>query len=396
MKKVYRAIALSPIHVGSGEEITPVEYVVDDAFHRIDMDSLFEDPEFDRERFLKGLEGTFYLGTEFSEVAKRHRMYTIDLSDTTKKLFMERKPKVREFIRSCGRAYIPGSSLKGAIRTAILWYVLRNDPYLCKDAERLLKGAIDRGVSKKDIGKIVEKKVFGEDAKKDLLKCLHVVDTDRFSDDSMAVETVRILSTAGGRFRWEFDIPVEALKPGSEFIVEMKIDEKFLTPHAKRELGFDGKEGFIENMKNICGDFARGIADFEIEFFRKLDGRELEDIISFYRNLKAEEGFLLRISWGSGWHGMTIAWDQEVVDSDLLDEIRLRYGMGKIIHRKCGGEVVQDRRERGKFFCKRCKRGGLSKEEVEVVKPFPKTRRIVFRERKPKYPMGWLKLEEIR
>ena len=41
--------ALTPLHIGSGGMITPMEYVVDDDFYRVDMDKLFQDPEFDSE-----------------------------------------------------------------------------------------------------------------------------------------------------------------------------------------------------------------------------------------------------------------------------------------------------------------------------------------------------------
>jgi hypothetical protein len=35
----------------------------------------------------------------------------------------------------------------------------------------------------------------------------------------------------------------------------------------------------------------------------------------------------------------------------------------------------------------------LSEEDTEMVEPFPKTRKIVFEDGKPKYPLGWVKIK---
>ena len=47
MRNRWRLEVLSPVHVGSGYRISPIEYVLDEKFYRIDMDSLFEDTDFE-------------------------------------------------------------------------------------------------------------------------------------------------------------------------------------------------------------------------------------------------------------------------------------------------------------------------------------------------------------
>jgi len=39
----YEIEVISPVHIGSGGTISPIEYVVENNFYRVDMDRLFED-----------------------------------------------------------------------------------------------------------------------------------------------------------------------------------------------------------------------------------------------------------------------------------------------------------------------------------------------------------------
>ena len=87
-----------------------------------------------------------------------------------------------------------------------------------------------------------------------------------------------------------------------------EIDEKFLTPHAKRELGFDGKEGLIENIESICGEFAREMADFEIDFLGRLDGIA-----------RLATGLLILTDWKSG---SLLLWDEHSGHRALVSGLR--------------------------------------------------------------------------
>jgi len=52
----YELEVLSPLHVGSGDLITPLEYVVvDDKFYRVDMSAVFRDEEFNVEAFMEAV-----------------------------------------------------------------------------------------------------------------------------------------------------------------------------------------------------------------------------------------------------------------------------------------------------------------------------------------------------
>lgn len=365
----YKIEILSPVHIGSGEEISPMEYVIDEKFHRIDMEALFRDNDFNADDFIENSKfGSFYLGEFYADTGKRHILYTESISKDAKDYIINKKASIREFINTSGRVYIPGSSIKGAIRTAIMWYALKNDNELFYEMEDYLNEIINKKIkrSRKFAGKEIEKKIFGNDAKHDLMKALFISDSEIISQSYLGVEDIRILTTRMYGYGWKnFHTVLEALKPGTRLDIEIKIDE-FLEKNYEK-LGWNKKmTEYLRNFKQICNEYAKDLIDYELSFFKiyNNDGR-LDPIIDFYNNLYNQigDGMTLRISWGAGWHGMTVG---RLIEEDVLERLRHAYRLGK------------------------------RRNEPYYVKPFPKTRKIIFENGKPKYPMGWIKLEGIK
>lgn len=121
---------LTPIHIGNGEEMPPYSYVVEeDKYYAIDLVLLIESLEKERQdKLLEAMEkGPIQL-----------RQFIFNLKDIKGKIFRGRvSPKfesdylsnidqeenqllVQEYIKTVDQPYIPGSSLKGALRTAYL------------------------------------------------------------------------------------------------------------------------------------------------------------------------------------------------------------------------------------------------------------------------------------
>ena len=204
MRMRYEIEVISPVHIGSGGTISPIEYVVEDNFYRADMDRLFEDERFDTEGFIEDAKaGAFYLGRFAPGVAKEHVRYALDISESARTNLQQligrlsRSSEVREHIKTKEEAYIPGSSVKGAIRTAILWWVLKNDADRFDRAKKHLNSLVrSRGrVDKKRVDDEIEKLVFGADPTEDILKALQVSDTSAVSVKELRIEEVRTLTT---------------------------------------------------------------------------------------------------------------------------------------------------------------------------------------------------------
>lgn len=361
----YEIEVISPIHIGSGGTISPIEYAIEDKFYRADMDRIFEDERFDTDKFIEGAKGgALYLGRFSPELAKEHVRYALDISQSTKTSIQEligsRSSEVREYIKTKDEAYIPGSSIKGAIRTAILWWVLKNDPDKFNMAKNHLeKLVMSREVDKKRVDDGIEKEVFGREPTHDLLKALQVSDTNAVTVEKLKIEEVQTLTTTPRGHNWKgFYTYVEALKPETRLNLEMKFDEFLLEGDAARALAFESKQNLVREIPKICNEFADDFIEDEIRFYKRCNTpRELDKVLEFYERVierKEEKSFLLHLAWGSGWHGMTVG---RLLEPYLLRE-RRKFGLGK-----------------------------------PGVPEFPKTRRLVFENEKPAYPLGWVKLK---
>lgn len=116
---------LTPIHIGSGKQISPLEYFIhEDKFICLDMDSLFEDPAFKlkQEDFFQCSKNQRHINKILPlNLLLRHSMYAIDLSPEAK---MANPIEVKSFIKSAGRVFIPGSALKGSILSGVMENIL--------------------------------------------------------------------------------------------------------------------------------------------------------------------------------------------------------------------------------------------------------------------------------
>ena len=363
----YEIEVISPLHIGNGGTISPIEYVVGDKFYRVDMDRLFEDERFDTEGFIEDTKaGSLYLGRFAHELAKEHVRYALDISQSTRtnlqELIDSQSSEVREHIKTKDDVYIPGSSLKGAIRTVILWWVLKNNPDKFNRAKRHLENLVRSGerVNKKRVADRIEKEVFGRDPTHDILKALQVSDTNAVAAESLKVEEVRTLTTTPRGHNWKrFYTYAETMKTGTKLDLELKIDEFLLEGDVARELDFENKQELVREIPRICNEFAEDFIKNEIMFFTQYNmPRELGKVLEFYEKVReglGETSFLLHLAWGSGWHGMTVG---RLLNPHLLSDLRWKFRLGK-----------------------------------PRVPEFPKTRRIVFEDRQPKYPLGWIKLD---
>jgi len=190
---------LSPVHIGSGQQIDPLEYLVKDTiFYRLDT-----------ARFLSTL--TANLKAKFNEALKSSnpvtmREFIVDNLDTKKyslfsaatgpdfeKAYKDNVDSINnqllvELFPRCGtqlRAYLPGSSIKGAIRTAVVSQLAKPgiSPAVYTD---------DRGQHPYKSGTRLEKYILRcKDAKQDPFKMLRIADAF-LPDDATFIDLAQI------------------------------------------------------------------------------------------------------------------------------------------------------------------------------------------------------------
>ncbi|HEK86295.1 MAG TPA: type III-A CRISPR-associated RAMP protein Csm5 [Candidatus Aminicenantes bacterium] len=133
---------ITPVHIGSGEEISPIEYFIDKEkgyFNVLNMDRLFSDKAFEkyREKFIKEASITRYIGKIIpdQDLLRKHLKYSIPISLEARQ---SNPIEVKSFIKSAGRPFIPGSSIKGAMISALVYYALRESYKNSADKSHLL------------------------------------------------------------------------------------------------------------------------------------------------------------------------------------------------------------------------------------------------------------------
>ncbi len=149
---------LTPVHIGTGETIDPLEYIVQNGkLIRFNPSAVIADlPAAERER----LEGILERG-ELQSLQNffrnhvdpaRHAVAVIDAGPGVVERFQRNigRPtsqlKVRPMIRNLhtGRPFIPGSSIKGAIRTAVLSWLVNQEPLKSHLEQELKRTRSDR------------------------------------------------------------------------------------------------------------------------------------------------------------------------------------------------------------------------------------------------------------
>jgi CRISPR-associated protein Csm5 len=109
---------LSPIHIGNGRYYTSMEHLVrEGTLTRFDLPLLYKDlDEEQREEFLIKLEGFDFKPSQYFKTGgccQSGRMYEAEIAKG------HTPQEVLECVKSCQCPYIPGSSIKGFLRTAV-------------------------------------------------------------------------------------------------------------------------------------------------------------------------------------------------------------------------------------------------------------------------------------
>ncbi len=240
--------------------------------------------------------------------------------------------EIKRHIHSMDRPYIPGSSIKGSIRTAILWNKVREKKELLNYAINLIEQAVKKyknNIPKrilKTLDDRLENKVFrgnSKSATRDFMKGLIVRDSGFFS---AAVYEIQVLGT-------DLRIAAECIKPGQEAEIDIK---------------FKGVDE--ELVRKSCKEFYTTIAEVELEYEYPKQTKE------FFRRVKKKD-LLLRVGYGSGWYSTTIG--TLLREHPKFEYLRKKLGLGK--------NPINNR----------------------VSSRFPATRKITA----DFYPLGWIEID---
>ncbi|MXY26658.1 type III-A CRISPR-associated RAMP protein Csm5 [Candidatus Poribacteria bacterium] len=189
MKQTYQLQVITPVHIGSGETLNQIDgCYANGRWYHIDLDKVLAHPSTDLNRLTsemadRNFRWQRYLQQHTADLSKLSA-YTLSCPQSPEEV------EIREAIKSVGnRPYIPGSTLKGAIRTALLGEILSENDQIYDKSLRQLETLIEReprGYPRREQpGRQVESLAFGKDPNHDLLRALQVSDTEPLHSDAL-------------------------------------------------------------------------------------------------------------------------------------------------------------------------------------------------------------------
>lgn len=310
----FQVEVLTPLHIGSGEEVDPYEYVIKDGrLYKINLSELLyqlspaEQEEFDKistdivqlRQFIRN-RADFDKFSEFSVNVSK----TVESAYETKFKDMYNQLIVAPFIREFSSTFIPGSSLKGAIRTAVIFELFHG-----KADERMQPDIFEAELLKSQRGFYDERTqrfvTRGLDGGKDPFRAIKITDA-KLPEGATQIEKVETFSKKTNEIE---SLNIQLFKEITyssfqnnpvTFTAELRIDDQLINRSREIKLKSIDKSFIVK----ACNNFARQIITHELEYF------ENHPTAKIYSQLKEESldenTFLLRIGWGSGFDSMTV------------------------------------------------------------------------------------------
>lgn len=353
----------SPVHIGVGtHQLTPLEAVL----HRGHVYKVSDQrlaAALQARRLLDdfvlrvGRDGAqFALGAYLQQKGLLEQEFLNSVSEFRTRAPLDRSSPTtfRPCVRGAlGRAYLPGSAIKGALRT--LWLRERTKPE--PDRQRLEEAVIQqidqrakpKWFASQLVGPWTQGRFGGvwtsaSGIHREWFRALKVADVEY--DGETQIYPVRILSLRRGdeEFYTKDEVLLECIPPGTVMRCRLSLDVALLRY-------FQGSPPFasLREMLAMAHESAQSVLDYEHGFFHGLSGAE--DLYDFYQRTDGN----LRLGQGSGLHSTTLL-------LNLSEETRMRLR----------DQVLRARRESG-FF--------------------PKSRRVVMEKERPSAPLGWIRWE---
>ena len=236
--------------------------------------------------------------------------------------YLSRTPQqIKEFIRDgLDRPYIPGSSIKGAMRTA----VLSNIAATMNEAEFLQVTRNNGNIT----AKAFEAKVFGKDPNHDVFRYLLVGDAFATGYRTAVVNMVNINErTERGFLDTSKQMATEVLLCGTEVDFSLVLKQPELRPADMPAM--PKALSSIDALLNVINNHTRTLLADEIDIWesKNVDSQSEEKVNSYIEQLKdllntANEckgtlSAVMRIGHGSGWRFITGAWTERLSDNDF-------------------------------------------------------------------------------
>lgn len=356
---------LTPVHVGKGVRLRrDYEFVTQRGVtYRLNEQAVLDDfwPDDPREQRLM-------LSKPPAELIR-----SVDLSNLPRYVLYSYRGEpamgeVQEHIKDpFGQAYLPGSSLKGALRTLLLRTMIEGvaqQPIERKDIGYAMRDERDV-VAAKSAAARLEARYAGADPNHSLFRGLAVSDTAPTA--ALALQRVQLVPG--------LEVDVEAIPARTTLRASVRVD-RYVLVEKRDELGFEKAWAQTVAAFAKAANFTmRSRLEQEVRYH---DARGQAAAARFYALLLQEAqapdfdkgGFLLQVGFATGWRSKTLIGGLKDGNA-LLDQVVDDFHLG------IGG-----------------KRGGAGPRQPGDR--FPKARHLAMINGAPALPMGWMKVRFIQ
>ncbi len=399
---------MTPVFIGDGGTLKPLSYVLEGKMIRVlDEEAFFNRlSETEKERYYKWLDPIL---TDIADTKQKIIAAGKDLELRTQlqrqRRELESKLSIKDFLTNVLRVpkdfaaecqayavsfrtaperdgfrthikdttncpYIPGSELKGALRTALLHALMKTDEKNYATFEKQLKGYRNDLQSKLPLGEKIrrlrrmndeleDKLIRGKDkkgntdAKYDFLRFLQVSDSNSLSTSSLCVEMAQSQGTGRYTRQW-----LETMAEGTELTATIAFGDPTLI---LEKLNLQHLESWLSKDKILEACYLRSqdILEEEIKYFAS--DSEIKNLIEELQEHNQPHSPLLRLGQGQGFLGTTINLLVKHKDPELFDAA-IREGVS------------------------------LQRRWKTQKNHFPKTRRVIIENHKvPIGLLGWIK-----
>lgn len=384
MKQNYQLEVVTPVHIGSGETLNHIDgYYVNGRWYHIDLERVLAHPSTDLNALTSEMGRRDF---RWERHLRQQNMEPTELSAYS--LPCPQSPEeveIREAIKGIhDQPFIPGSTLKGAIRTALLGEILNISDDIYKKSGEHLNKLIENGSRgnprREQPARRIETLAFGGDPNRDLFRALQVSDTVLLKSDALEIgmawtmtlnpNNELVQKVDRGR---EYKNFVQQIRANQHLMFTLKIDDLLFRDREKQQLDFNAlQQETLQDIAEVCRSATDQLTRSERDFFSYYNLPEIANIYDKLISLNdalPEGAFLLQIGWGTGYNANTVA-------SLFTDDAEAPVNW-------------MDLRERFQLGGSRSGRGAYDERE------FPKTRRILYRGQSPIAPFGWVKISPV-
>ncbi|GIV28181.1 MAG: type III-A CRISPR-associated RAMP protein Csm5 [Bacteroidia bacterium] len=272
--------------------------------------------------------------------------YKCSLDDISKEILPLKtssyKNQIREFLRNqyTSNPIIPGSSIKGAIRTAVFTHKILQDKSKLEAFKEKINEAHNKLSNNRKINdlrkdlehhtnRIVDdifqnKNINGEGAQNDVFRFIQISDVELDKNNLFVAElnTLNWKGVSKDEGNWKIDNRLSILLQviQGEFKLTMKIDERF---YKYNSFGISN----INDLLKIINNHFHELSELEKDNFENdsesgfLSDNLYNDILNCYKNLLNCK-YLLRVGFASGWDFMTGAWAKKL-DDEIWNNLKI-------------------------------------------------------------------------